>query len=123
MLGLYRNPDLDEQIYDCLFMPCRLRMCMHPSCMWGDLKVHDHLFGSNTMNRLAVTAFDFSTVSGCELVVGPTHGRDGTLDLMMTDVPETVQIAVFAPIDYSISTLITVSGHFDGTCCLELVCQ
>ena len=32
-------------------------------------------------------AFDFATGSGCDqLVVGPTHARCGTLDLLMTDV-------------------------------------
>ena len=35
-----------------------------------------------------VAAFDFATVSGCDqLVVGPTHARGGTLDLLMTDFP------------------------------------
>ena len=36
-----------------------------------------------------VMAFDSATVSGCDqLVVGPTHARGGTLDLLMTDVPD-----------------------------------
>ena len=31
-----------------------------------------------------VSAFDFATVSGCDqLVVGPTHARGGTFDLLM----------------------------------------
>ena len=39
--------------------------------------------------------FDFATVSGCDqLVVGPTHARGGTLDLMMTNVPDLVLVAV-----------------------------
>ena len=42
--------------------------------------------GSTTTNRHGVAAFDFATVSGCDqLVVGPTHARGGTLDLLMTD--------------------------------------
>ena len=41
--------------------------------------------GSTTTNRYGVAAFDFSTVSGSDqLVVGPTHARGGTLDLLMT---------------------------------------
>ena len=41
----------------------------------------------------------FATVSVCdELVVGPTHTCNGTLDLLMTDVPDLVQVAVVAPI-------------------------
>ena len=33
------------------------------------------------------------------VVVGPTHSRFGTLDLLMTDVPDLVQVAVVAPTD------------------------
>ena len=43
--------------------------------------------------------FDFTTVSGCDqLVVGPTHARGGILDLLVTDVPDLVRVAVVAPI-------------------------
>ena len=53
-------------------------------------------------NRNGVAAFDFATVSGCDqLVVGPTHARGGTLDLLMTDVPDLVRVAVVAPIGNS----------------------
>ena len=41
-------------------------------------------------------------VSGCDqLVVGPTHARGETLDLLMTDVPDLVWVAVVAPIGNS----------------------
>ena len=52
----------------------------------GDLNVHhQEWLDSTTTNRQGVTAFDFATVSGCDqLVVGPTHARGGTLDLLMT---------------------------------------
>ena len=33
--------------------------------------------------------------------VGPTHARGGTLDLLMTDVPDLVRVAVVAPIGNS----------------------
>ena len=48
-------------------------------------------------------AFDFSTTfSGCDqLVVGPTHASGGTLDLLMTDVPDLARVAVVAPIGNS----------------------
>ena len=49
----------------------------------------------NTTNRYGVSAFDFATVSGYnQLVSGPTHARGRTLDLLMTDVPDLVWIAV-----------------------------
>ena len=42
-------------------------------------------------DRRGVAAIDFATVSGCrQLVVGLTHARGGTLDLLMTDVPDLV---------------------------------
>ena len=55
--------------------------------------------GSTTTNRHGVAAFDFATVSGCDqLVVGPTHARGGTLNLLMTDVPDLERVAVVAAI-------------------------
>ena len=53
----------------------------------GDLNGHhQEWLGSTTMNHHAVAAFDFATVSGCDqLVVGPTHARGGTLDLLIDD--------------------------------------
>ena len=39
---------------------------------------------------------------GCDLlVVGQTHERGGTLDLLMTDVVDLVRVAVVAPIGNS----------------------
>ena len=56
-------------------------------------------------DRHGVTAFDFVTVSGCnQLVVGPTHACGGTLDLLMTDVPDLVWVAVVAPIGNSVQS-------------------
>ena len=58
--------------------------------------------GSTTTNRHGVAAFDFATVSGCDhLVIGPTRARGGTLDLLMTDVPDLVWVAVVAPLGRS----------------------
>ena len=56
----------------------------------GDLNGHhQEWLGSTTTNRHGVAAFEFATVSGCDqLVICPTHARGGTLDLLMTDVPD-----------------------------------
>ena len=52
-------------------------------CMGGLNSHHQEWLGSTTTNRHGVAAFDFVTVSGRDqLVVGPTHARGGTLDLM-----------------------------------------
>ena len=66
----------------------------------GDLNGHhQEWLGSTTINRHGVAAFDFATVSGCDqLVVCPTHACGGTPDLLMTDVPDLVRVAVVAPI-------------------------
>ena len=69
----------------------------------GDLNGHhQEWLGSTTTNRHGVVALDFETVSGCDqLVIGPTHSRGATLDLLMTDVPFLVRVAVVAPVGIS----------------------
>ena len=69
----------------------------------GDLNGHhQEWLGSTTTNCHGDAAFDFATVSGCDqLVVGPTHACGGTLDLLMTGVPDLVWVAVVAPIGNS----------------------
>ena len=58
--------------------------------------------GSATTNSHVVAAFDIANVSSCDqLAVGPTHARGGILDLLMTDVPDLIQVAVVAPIGNS----------------------
>ena len=60
---------------------------------------HQEWLGSTTMNSHGVAALDFSTVSGCDqLFVGKNHARGGTLDLLMTDVPDLARDCVVAPI-------------------------
>ena len=63
---------------------------------------HKEWLDSVTTNCHGVAAFDFATVSGCDqLVVGSTDARGGTLDFLMTDVPDIVRLAVVAPIGNS----------------------
>ena len=102
MLSLYRNPDLDDPIFDCLLilMAAVQAEDMRPSFLFlADLNgYHQEWLGSAATNRHGVTAIDFATVSGCDqLVVGPTHARGGILDLLMTDVPDLVRVAVVEP--------------------------
>ena len=77
--------------------------------------------GSASTNRHDVAAFDFATVSGCDqLVVGQTHARGGTLDLLMTDVPELIWVSVVAPIGnsdhYSLSAVISMAQAVPNLC-------
>ena len=68
----------------------------------GDLNGHhQEWFGSTTTNCHGVAAFDLATVSGGDqLVVGPTHARGGTVDLLMTVVLDLVWVAVVAPVTH-----------------------
>ena len=68
-----------------------------------------------------VAAFDFAMVSCCDqFVVSPTHARGGTLDLLMTDFPDLIRVAVVAPIgnsDHSsLSALISMAQAVPNLC-------
>ena len=97
VFNLYRNPDLDDRIYECLLIAMAAVSnavnVRAPFLFMGDLNdYHQEWLGSTTTNRHCVAALDFVTVSGCDqLVIGPTLTRGGTLDLLMTDVPDLVQ--------------------------------
>ena len=57
---------------------------------------HQEWLGSTIASRHSVAAFDFATESGCDqLVVGPTP------DLLMTDAPDLVRVAVVVQIGNS----------------------
>ena len=77
--------------------------------------------GSTSTNCHSVAGFDFATVSGCDqLVIGPTHARGGTLDLLMTDVPNLGWVFVVAPIGnsdhYSLSAVISMAQAVPNLC-------
>ena len=106
VFSLYRNPDLDDRIYDCLLTEMATVQAADARASFlfvCDLNGHHQkLLGSTTTNRHGVAALDFATVSGCDqLVIGQTHVRGGTLDLLMTDVPDLVWVAVVAPLGSS----------------------
>ena len=106
MFSLYRNPDLDDQIYDYLLTAMAAVQAVDARASFlfaGDLNGHhQERLGSTTTNRHGVAAIEFATVSGCDqLVIGPTHARGGTLDLLMTDVSVLVRVAVVAALGSS----------------------
>ena len=103
MFTLYRNPDLDDQIYECLLtaMAAMQAVDVHASFLFmGDLNGHhQEWLGSTTTNHHGVEALNFATVSGCDkMITDLTHARGGTLDLLMTDVPDLVWVVVVAPL-------------------------
>ena len=122
---LYLNRDLDDRIFDCLLASMaavQAEDARAPFLFVGDLNGHhQEWLGSTTTNRHGVAAFDFATVSGCDqLVVGPTHARGGILDLLMTDVPDLILVAVVAPIGnsdhYSLSAVISMAQAVPNLC-------
>ena len=125
VFSLYRNPDLDDQIFDCLLASKAAVQAedIRASFLFvGDLNGHHQdWLGSTTTNRHGVAAFDFAPMYGCDqLVVGQTHARGGTLDLLMTDVPNLVPVAVVAPIgnsDHSsLSAVISMAQAVPNLC-------
>ena len=82
---------------------------------------HQEWLGSTTTNRHGVAAFDFATVSSCDqLVLGQTHARGGTLNLLITDVPDLVRVSVGAPIgncdNSSLSAIISMAQAIPCLC-------
>ena len=125
MYSIYHNPDLDDWIFDCLLasMAAVLAEDVCASFLFvGDLNGHhQEWLGSTTTNSHGVAAFDIATVSGCDqLVVGPTLVFGGTLDLLMTDVPDLVRVAVVARIgnsDHSsLSAVISMARAVPNLC-------
>ena len=43
------------------------------------------------------------------MVIGPTHARGGTLDLLMIDVPDLVRVAVVAPLGSSDHSSVSIA--------------
>ena len=123
--SLYRNVDLDDRIFDCLLASMAEVQAedFRASFLFvDDLNGHhQEWLGSTTANRHGVAAFDFATVSGCDqLVVGPIHACGGTLDLLMTDVPDLIWVAVVALIgnsDHSsLSAVISMAQAIPNLC-------
>ena len=123
--SLYRNPDLDDRNFDCLLaskVAVRAEDVRASFLFVGDLNGnHQEWLGSTTTNSRGVAAFDFATVSGCDqFVVGPTHARGVTHDLLMTDVLDLVRVAVVAPMgnsDHSsLSAVITMAQAVPNMC-------
>ena len=103
VFSLYRNPYLDDSIFYCFLVSMaalQAEVILAYFLFVCDLNGHNQewLGGSTTTSHHGVAAFDFATVSGCDqLVVGKIHVRGGSLDLVMTDVPDLVLVSVVAP--------------------------
>ena len=81
--SLYRNPDLDDRILDCLLtsMAAVQAADVHAYFLCAcDLNGHhQEWLGPTATNRHGVAAFDLQLCLVDQLVVGPTHARCGHL--------------------------------------------
>ena len=125
MSSLYRNPDLDDRIYDCLLIAMAAVQVADARASFvfvGDLNGHhQELLRSTITNHHGIAALDFANVSCCDqLVIGPTHARGGTINLLMTDVPDLLRVAVVAPPNSSdhstLSIAISVAQAIPNLC-------
>ena len=112
VFNLYRSPDIDDRIYDCLLtaMAAMLAVDVCASFLFvGDLNGnHQELLGSTMKNHHGVAALDFATVSGCDQLM-PTHAHGVILDLLTTDVPDLVWVAVVAPLGRSDHSTLSIA--------------
>ena len=73
MFSLYRTPDLDDRIYDCLLTTMAAVQAVDARASFlfvGDLNGHhQEWLGSITTNCHGVAALNFATVSGCDPLV------------------------------------------------------
>ena len=107
IFSLYRNPDSDDSIYDCLMNSyMNIQEDDRKACFVfiGDLNAHhrDWLNSVSPTNRHGIAALNFSDITGCEqLVAGATHTSGNLLDLLLTDVRGVVGVQTTAPIGTS----------------------
>ena len=117
VLSLYCNPDLDDWNFDCLLTSMTSMQAeeVYASFLFvcdSNGNLQEWLL-SMTTNHHGVATFNFATVSGCDqLVVGPTHARGGTLDILMTEVTDLVWVNVLAATGNSDS--LSVGSYFKG---------
>lgn len=107
VFSLYRNPDNNNSIYDCLLTAIAAIQFVDAKSSFtflGDLNAHhqDWLNSVSVTNGNGLAALDFANVTGCEqLINDPTHVSGNCLDLVLTESPGVVKTAVLAPIGTS----------------------
>ena len=95
MFALYRNPNHDDSIYDCLLEKLALAQSQDPKSSFvicGDCNAkHKEWLDSHITDIHGRSALEFSAASACEqLIREPTHKNGNRLDLVFTDVPAIV---------------------------------
>ena len=98
MFGVYRNPDLSDNILNCFLtaMGKVQSVDRKVSFFMGDVNVHhEERLASSTITVHGRAALNFASSAGCgQMVTEPTHFDGGVLDLLLTDIYDLVEIRV-----------------------------
>ena len=107
IFSIYRNPDANDSIFNCLLSSVAIiqQNDIRSSFLFlSDFNVHhrEWLNSISPTDRHGLSAYDFSSVSGCDQLVGePTHVSGNCLDLIFTDVPGVATSRVGSPVGTS----------------------
>ena len=122
---VYRSPNTDDRVFDCMLASMARIQSMDKKavfCFLGDFNCHhQEWLGSPRTDSHGRMARDFSSLSDCrQLVVGPTHRDGGTLDLVLTDVPDLCKVSLGCHVGRSdhahLSIELLVSMRVPGFC-------
>ncbi|MEL7079479.1 MAG: reverse transcriptase family protein, partial [Cyanobacteria bacterium J06582_2] len=99
IFALYRNPNHDDSIYDCISERIAMAQSQDSKASFvicGDCNAkHRDWLNSSITDQHGRSALEFSVSSACEqLISEPTHKDGNTLDLVFTDVPAIVEAKV-----------------------------
>ena len=103
--ALYFNPGHDGSVYDCILDSMARVQSVDDKAVFvlvGDANSHhsEWLESVSHTDRHGLDALDFCNQSGCEqLVPCPNHIAGNRLDLVMTDVPDIVNVVVGTPLE------------------------
>ena len=107
IFSLYRNPDMDDSIYDCLLTSMasiQERDSKASFLFVGDVNAHhrEWLNSVSPTDQHGRAALDFCNLAGCEqMVQSPTHTSGNCLDLLITDATSAVSVCVIPPLGSS----------------------
>ena len=124
MFSLYRNPNLDDRIFDCLLasMAAVQAEDIRASFLFvGDLNFHhQEWLGSTTTNYHGVADFDFATVSGCDQLVVGSH-FDGSGVPKSTGIQSVIQYRICPGVTFGLLTILLKFLTNICTCWLDVM--
>ena len=116
--AFYRNPGHDGKLYDCLLDSMARVQSVDDKAVLvfvSDANAHlsEWLESVSPTERHGCDALDFCNLSGCEqLELCPTNIAGNRIDIVITDVPDIVDVVVGTPLG--------TSDHFFISCVLRV---